>query len=126
MSFKEILQDKEDDKDPLDPLEQLEILSDTEEACEDEVLPDWLKEDEYVSVGGNKNGTVRYIGPADFAPGVWVGVELDMPAGTSSLTHDLPSPNPLTVPWANDVCSPPPPSGLNVRLDLSALGLTYF
>uniref|UniRef100_A0A8C2CE26 Kinesin family member 13Bb n=1 Tax=Cyprinus carpio TaxID=7962 RepID=A0A8C2CE26_CYPCA len=59
-------------------LKRLEMLSDSEESLE---IPDWLKEDEYVSVGTNKTGTVRYVGPTDFAKGVWVGVELDVPAG---------------------------------------------
>ncbi|KAI5090730.1 kinesin-like protein KIF13B isoform X1 [Silurus meridionalis] len=82
-SFKGILQEAEDelDKEGVDPLEKLEILSDTEEGHEEGALPDWLKEDEYVTVGSNKNGTVRYIGPTDFADGIWVGVELDVPAG---------------------------------------------
>ncbi|KAG7316441.1 hypothetical protein KOW79_019982 [Hemibagrus wyckioides] len=82
-SFKGILQETEEelDKEDVDPLEKLEMLSDTEEGHEEGALPDWLKEDEYVSVGSNKNGTVRYIGPTDFAEGIWVGVELDVPAG---------------------------------------------
>uniref|UniRef100_A0A672P4I1 Kinesin-like protein KIF13B n=1 Tax=Sinocyclocheilus grahami TaxID=75366 RepID=A0A672P4I1_SINGR len=58
--------------------ERLEILSDSEESLE---TPDWLKEGEYVTVGTNKSGTVRYVGPTDFAKGIWVGVELDVPAG---------------------------------------------
>ncbi|XP_052390788.1 kinesin-like protein KIF13B isoform X4 [Carassius gibelio] len=58
--------------------ERLEIISDSEESLE---TPDWLKEGEYVTVGTNKTGTVRYVGPTDFAKGVWVGVELDVPAG---------------------------------------------
>ncbi|XP_058610876.1 kinesin-like protein KIF13B isoform X1 [Onychostoma macrolepis] len=58
--------------------ERLETLSDSEESLE---TPDWLKEGEYVTVGTNKTGTVRYVGPTDFAKGVWVGVELDVPAG---------------------------------------------
>lgn len=83
-SFKGILQEVEEDlhKEGVDPLEKLEILSDTEEGHEEGELPNWLKEDEYVTVGSNKNGTVRYIGPTDFADGIWVGVELDVPAGT--------------------------------------------
>lgn len=83
-SFKGILQEAEEelDKEGVDPLEKLEILSDTEEDPEEGALPDWLKEDEYVTVGNNKNGTVRYVGPTDFADGIWVGVELDVPAGT--------------------------------------------
>ncbi|XP_072543181.1 kinesin-like protein KIF13B isoform X1 [Salminus brasiliensis] len=89
-SFKGIIHEVEEDEvkqgiDPLsglsDPLEKLEILSDTEEVHEEGPIPDWLKEDEYVNVGSNKNGTVRYIGPTDFAEGIWVGVELDVPAG---------------------------------------------
>uniref|UniRef100_A0A8C1X1D8 Kinesin family member 13Bb n=1 Tax=Cyprinus carpio TaxID=7962 RepID=A0A8C1X1D8_CYPCA len=59
-------------------LKSFKMLSDSEESLE---IPDWLKEDEYVSVGTNKTGTVRYVGPTDFAKGVWVGVELDVPAG---------------------------------------------
>lgn len=83
-SFRGILQEAEEelDKEGVDPLEKLEILSDTEEGHEEGALPDWMKEDEYVTVGSNKNGTVRYIGPTDFADGIWVGVELDLPAGT--------------------------------------------
>lgn len=64
------------------PLESLEIISDSEEGdTAAAVLPDWLKEGEFVTVGGNKSGTVRYVGPADFAEGTWVGVELEVPAG---------------------------------------------
>ncbi|KAF5892196.1 kinesin-like protein KIF13B isoform X1, partial [Clarias magur] len=82
-SFKGILQEAEEasDKECTDPLEKLEILSEEEGGREEIAVPDWLKEDEYVTVGSNKNGTVRYIGPTDFAEGIWVGVELDVPAG---------------------------------------------
>lgn len=52
--------------------------SDSEETNE---IPDWLKEGEYVTVGTNKMGTVRYVGPTDFQEGTWVGVELDLPSG---------------------------------------------
>uniref|UniRef100_A0A8D0L322 Kinesin family member 13B n=1 Tax=Sphenodon punctatus TaxID=8508 RepID=A0A8D0L322_SPHPU len=58
--------------------EKLEVTSDSEEANE---IPDWLKEGEYVTVGTNKTGTVRYVGPTDFQEGTWVGVELDLPSG---------------------------------------------
>ncbi|XP_053738675.1 CAP-Gly domain-containing linker protein 3 isoform X2 [Synchiropus splendidus] len=34
-----------------------------------------------VLVAGQKHGTVRYFGKTDFAPGFWVGVELDQPTG---------------------------------------------
>uniref|UniRef100_A0A3P9K6L1 Kinesin family member 13Bb n=1 Tax=Oryzias latipes TaxID=8090 RepID=A0A3P9K6L1_ORYLA len=50
-----------------------------EDACV--ALPDWLKEGEFVTVGTNKSGTVRYVGPTDFAKGTWIGVELEVPAG---------------------------------------------
>uniref|UniRef100_A0A674B2S9 Kinesin family member 13B n=1 Tax=Salmo trutta TaxID=8032 RepID=A0A674B2S9_SALTR len=65
------------------PLERLEILSDSDEGATDvaTAVPDWLKEGEFVTVGSNKSGTVSYVGPADFAEGIWVGVELDLPAG---------------------------------------------
>lgn len=64
------------------PPESLEIISDSEgDASAAAVLPDWLKEGELVTVGGNKSGTVRYVGPTDFAEGTWVGVELEAPAG---------------------------------------------
>ncbi|KAM8763803.1 kinesin-like protein KIF13B isoform 2-T2 [Rhynchonycteris naso] len=59
-------------------LEKLEVSSDSEEASE---VPEWLREGEYVSVGANKVGIVRYIGPTDFQEGTWVGVELDLPSG---------------------------------------------
>ncbi|NXF10324.1 KI13B protein, partial [Smithornis capensis] len=58
--------------------EKLELNSDSEDANE---IPEWLKEGEYVTVGTNKTGTVRYIGPTDFQEGTWVGVELDLPSG---------------------------------------------
>ncbi|XP_047404346.1 LOW QUALITY PROTEIN: kinesin-like protein KIF13B [Sciurus carolinensis] len=55
-----------------------EVASDSEETNE---VPEWLKEGEYVAVGTNKTGVVRYIGPADFQEGTWIGVELDLPSG---------------------------------------------
>ncbi|NWQ82030.1 KI13B protein, partial [Columbina picui] len=58
--------------------DKLEVNSDSEDANE---IPEWLKEGEYVTVGANKTGTVRYIGPTDFQEGTWVGVELDLPSG---------------------------------------------
>ncbi|KAM6433120.1 kinesin-like protein KIF13B [Rhynochetos jubatus] len=58
--------------------EKLEVTSDSEDANE---VPEWLREGEYVTVGANKTGTVRYIGPTDFQEGTWVGVELDLPSG---------------------------------------------
>ncbi|XP_058526069.1 kinesin-like protein KIF13B isoform X3 [Ochotona princeps] len=55
-----------------------DMASDSEEAIE---VPEWLKEGEYVTVGTNKMGIVRYIGPTDFQEGTWIGVELDLPSG---------------------------------------------
>ncbi|XP_069559176.1 kinesin-like protein KIF13B isoform X2 [Brachyistius frenatus] len=65
------------------PTESLEIISDSEEgdAAASTVVPDWLKVGEFVTVGANKSGTVRYVGPTDFSEGTWVGVELEVPAG---------------------------------------------
>ncbi|KAK3095868.1 hypothetical protein FSP39_020144 [Pinctada imbricata] len=34
-----------------------------------------------VLVGGIKTGTLRYCGPAEFAAGLWAGIELDEPSG---------------------------------------------
>lgn len=61
-------------------LERLEICVDDERNHE-YVLPDWLTEGTYVTVGSNKAGTVRFLGLTQFAEGVWVGVELDAPVG---------------------------------------------
>ncbi|XP_062979790.1 kinesin-like protein KIF13B isoform X2 [Elgaria multicarinata webbii] len=58
--------------------EKPDAASDSEEANE---IPEWLKEGEYVTVGTNKTGTVRYVGPTDFQEGTWIGVELDLPSG---------------------------------------------
>lgn len=63
-------------------LEKLEVSSDSEEASE---VPEWLREGEYVTVGANKAGVVRYIGPTDFQEGTWIGVELDLPSGKCCL-----------------------------------------
>ncbi|KAK1890629.1 Kinesin-like protein KIF13B [Dissostichus eleginoides] len=61
--------------------ERLEICVDDEERSNNDVLPDWLSEGAFVTVGSNKAGTVRYVGVTQFADGVWVGVELDTPVG---------------------------------------------
>lgn len=34
-----------------------------------------------VKVSGSRAGTIRFIGPTDFAAGEWIGVELDDPLG---------------------------------------------
>ncbi|KAM6915006.1 kinesin-like protein KIF13B [Xenentodon cancila] len=64
------------------PVESLEIISDSEEGdAAPAVLPDWLKVGEFVTMGANKSGVVRYVGSTEFAEGTWVGVELEVPAG---------------------------------------------
>ena len=40
-----------------------------------------VKLDDRVLVCGTKTGVLRYLGPTDFAKGVWAGVELDEPQG---------------------------------------------
>lgn len=76
-------------------LEKLEVSSDSEEASE---VPEWLREGEYVTVGANKVGVVRYIGPTDFQEGTWVGVELDLPSGECCLSG-FPSTGALCLPY---------------------------
>lgn len=63
--------------------ERLEIFVEDEEHSQEKVLPHWLREGACVTVGSSKAGTVRYVGMAQFAEGVWVGVELDTPVGRS-------------------------------------------
>lgn len=63
--------------------ERLEIFVEGEEHGQESVLPQWLREGAWVTVGSSKAGTVRYVGVTHFAEGVWVGVELDTPVGRS-------------------------------------------
>lgn len=37
-------------------------------------------------VSGGKIGYLRYLGPTDFAEGIWCGVELDQPMGKNDGT----------------------------------------
>lgn len=62
--------------------EKIDVTSDSEDCQE---VPEWLKEGEYVTLGTNKTGIVRYVGSVDFQAGTWVGVELDLPAGEALL-----------------------------------------
>lgn len=101
-SFQSIIEKGEGESEQLDPdrslgagnelavpIESLEIISDPEEGdAAGTVLPDWLKEGEFVTVGTNKSGTVRFVGPTDFAEGIWVGVELEAPAGKQTKCQD--------------------------------------
>lgn len=38
--------------------------------------------------GGSKRGTLRFLGPTQFRPGVWAGVELDRPEGKHDGTYE--------------------------------------
>ncbi|XP_048408183.1 kinesin-like protein KIF13A isoform X1 [Stegostoma tigrinum] len=62
-------------------LSDLEDTQDSATAEQGEPLPGWIMLGERASVGNNKNGTIRYVGTVDFSAGIWVGVELDVPAG---------------------------------------------
>ena len=44
-------------------------------------LHEKLKIGDHVLVGGIKEGILRYLGPTEFAKGIWVGVELPEPMG---------------------------------------------
>ncbi len=80
-SFCNILGDGKATTTQTNSLEKLEI---TFEDVEPKELA-WLKVGGRVTVGPNKSGTVRYIGPTHFSEGIWVGVELDTPSGELDL-----------------------------------------
>jgi len=45
-------------------------------------LPDWLIIGESIRISpDSKTGVIAFIGPTNFAPGIWVGVVLDTPQG---------------------------------------------
>lgn len=45
-------------------------------------LPDWCEVGESIQIRPyNYSGVVAYIGHTEFAPGTWIGVDLDVPMG---------------------------------------------
>lgn len=45
-------------------------------------LPDWIVVGESVLVRPySYSGVIAYVGPTEFASGIWIGVELDAPTG---------------------------------------------
>ncbi|XP_050681890.1 kinesin-like protein KIF13B [Leptidea sinapis] len=58
------------------------ILHDEAEISRSNSLPDWMCLGESVQIRLSSNtGVIAYIGPTHFAPGTWLGVELDAPTG---------------------------------------------
>ncbi|XP_032869740.1 kinesin-like protein KIF13A isoform X4 [Amblyraja radiata] len=62
-------------------LSDLSDAEDSNSAEQCDPLPSWITLDARACVGNNKYGTIRYVGAVDFSAGLWVGVELDTPAG---------------------------------------------
>lgn len=50
-------------------------------------LPDWCEVGESIQIRPyNYSGVIAYIGHTDFAPGTWIGVELDVPMGKAFIS----------------------------------------
>ncbi|XP_046672118.1 kinesin-like protein KIF13A isoform X2 [Homalodisca vitripennis] len=48
----------------------------------EEVVPDWVCVGESVLIRpSNASGVIAFLGPTQFAPGTWIGVDLDAPTG---------------------------------------------
>lgn len=48
----------------------------------EEALPEWVCVGESVLIRpSNASGVIAFLGPTQFAPGVWIGVDLDAPTG---------------------------------------------
>lgn len=53
-------------------------------------LPDWVVVGESVLVRPySYSGVIVYVGPTEFAPGIWIGVELDAPTGMNMKDNSL-------------------------------------
>ncbi|XKL66819.1 hypothetical protein PGB90_010239 [Kerria lacca] len=53
----------------------------------EETIPDWIVIGESVLIRPyNTSGLISFIGNTDFAPGIWIGVELDAPMGKNDGT----------------------------------------
>lgn len=92
------LEEKEPTKQQLNEREPVDEgqLSDSQEGSREDLLSSFegddmnassldslgdLKMGQVICAGDKKTGRIRYIGPTEFAPGVWIGVELDTPSG---------------------------------------------
>lgn len=78
LSNNSILSTITNDSQKLEPHGHQKIL-------ENEILPEWIKENCHVIVSTNsvmnKPGFIKYMGPTKFAHGTWIGVELEQPFG---------------------------------------------
>ncbi|KAA3681339.1 uncharacterized protein DEA37_0003437 [Paragonimus westermani] len=56
-------------------------VSNNAPSCKAENFQCAFKVGDRVQVSGGRIGTLKYLGPAEFAPGEWAGIELDEPLG---------------------------------------------
>ena len=71
-----------DQQKPEEEEEEEEDAGQARKALDLSALPDWMAVGESVQIRpSNNSGVIAYIGATEFAPGCWVGVELDTPQG---------------------------------------------